>query len=223
MENIARILSESGIAYIALLMALTVHEFGHAYAADRLGDPLPRLDGRVSLNPLVHIDMLGTVILPLLMIISSVSYGGGFMIFGWAKPVRVSLPNPQHRVRDDIISTLAGPFMNLVFAVVCLLITVALYAAGLKNYVGLPAIIMEINIVLFVFNMLPVPPLDGSRILKHAVGMGELAYARLSSYGFIIVLLMINFAPIRRFISFLIGSIMSALYFLGDLILNAIN
>lgn len=82
MENIAHILSQSGIAYIALLMALTVHEFGHAYAADRLGDPLPRLDGRVSLNPLVHIDLLGTVILPLLMIISSVSYGGGFMIFG---------------------------------------------------------------------------------------------------------------------------------------------
>src|SRR5574344_2489783 len=104
-----------GISYLMLLIAITMHEYGHALFADKCGDSLPRLQGRVTINPLAHIDMLGTVILPILTI--ALSVGSNFpLVFGWGKPVEVSLSNPKTRTRVDLISTAGGGIMNLVVA-----------------------------------------------------------------------------------------------------------
>ena len=99
---------EGGILYILLLIAITMHEFGHAWFADKLGDPLPRLQGRVTVNPLAHIDPFGTVILPLLTI--AVSIGANFpIVFGWGKPVQVALNDAKNRDKIDLFSTLGAP------------------------------------------------------------------------------------------------------------------
>ena len=95
---------------ILLIISIGLHEFGHAWMADRRGDPLPRLQGRVTLNPFAHADPIGTIALPAIMIFLS----PGFGLIGWGKPVQISLPNPRTRRMDDIYITLAGPAMNLV-------------------------------------------------------------------------------------------------------------
>src|SRR6266404_2543448 len=105
------------IQYLGLLVLLTFHEFGHAWMAWKCGDDTARLQGRVSLNPLVHIDPIGTVVMPLLMIFMSGSAISQFLI-GWAKPVPVNLYNLRNPRVDDILVTLAGPWMNLLLAVV---------------------------------------------------------------------------------------------------------
>ena len=106
---------EGGILYILLLIAITMHEFGHAYLADKFGDRLPRLQGRVSLNPLVHIDTMGSVVLPILTI--TLSMGAGLpLVFGWGKPVELMLDNPKTRTKVDLLSTAGGVAMNLVVA-----------------------------------------------------------------------------------------------------------
>ena len=96
-----------GILYVLLVIAITMHEFGHAFVADKLGDRLPRLEGRVTINPVAHMDMMGTVILPILTI--ALSMGSGFpMVFGWGKPVRIMLDNPKTRKKVDIRSGAGG-------------------------------------------------------------------------------------------------------------------
>jgi Zn-dependent protease len=105
---------------ILLIISIGLHEFGHAWAADLRGDPLPRIQGRVTLNPFAHVDPIGTILIPAVMIFLS----PGFGIIGWGKPVQISLPNPKTRRVDDIIITLAGPAMNIVLCFVLLLIGV---------------------------------------------------------------------------------------------------
>lgn len=126
---------EGGILYILLVIAITMHEFGHAYVADKLGDRLPRAEGRVTLNPLAHMDMMGTVILPILTI--GLSLKTGFpMVFGWGKPVRVLLDNPKTRRKVDILSTLGGVSMNLAVALVSVLLFVGFERLGWRDFFG---------------------------------------------------------------------------------------
>lgn len=171
------------LLFIVLMLSVALHEYGHAKVADLLGDPLPRAQGRVTLNPLAHWDPLGTL-LPALFLIGPVLMGGspgGFCI-GWGKPVYISLPNPKTRVRDDILITLAGPGMNLVIAIV------AAVAGGLllrffdldsdvqQRLAGFIATTLYLNIGLIAFNLLPIPPLDGSHILRHMTRMKDETY-----------------------------------------------
>ncbi len=176
--------------YLILLASLSIHEWAHAFVADKLGDPVPRAQGRVTLNPVAHIDPVGTVFLPLLMIFLN----PGFAIFGWGKPVQVSLPNPKTRARDDMLITAAGPLANLV---------IALLVAGFAGLlfwvmpdailsVSLLKVIILLNCLLFLFNLIPVPPLDGSHFLKHAIGMRDQTYAEFARYGFVLILVLIN-------------------------------
>ena len=110
--------SEKFVLFLVLLASISIHEWAHAVTADRLGDPLPRSQGRVTLDPRSHIDLIGTIVLPMVMIFAS----PGFAVFGWGKPVQVSLPNLKSRKRDDVLITLAGPVSNLAIALITVLL-----------------------------------------------------------------------------------------------------
>ncbi|MDX1952752.1 MAG: site-2 protease family protein [Verrucomicrobiota bacterium] len=190
------------VSYLCFIPVLTFHEFAHAWMADKCGDDTARLQGRVSLNPAVHIDPIGTIALPLLAIF--LSAGGsalsGFII-GWGKPVPVNLNNlSKPRLHDTLIS-MAGPAMNILIAIVLM----PLFFAGLKleSEVMVESVQMLIFVSLFLcwFNMLPIPPLDGSHLMKHATNMSYETYFNLARYGFLILILVINFTPVREWIA----------------------
>jgi len=132
------------ISFIALIIAITIHEFSHALVADRLGDPTPRSQGRLSLNPLKHLDPIGTV----MMLVAR---------FGWGKPVPIDPYNFSHPKRDELFVALAGPVSNLILA--------SFLAIVYRFFpVSIIFVIAIINIYLAIFNLLPIPPLDGSKI-----------------------------------------------------------
>ena len=196
--------------YILLVCSLAIHEWAHAYTADKLGDLLPRTMGRVTLNPLAHMDLIGTVLFPLFMIFSPIIMGAstGIALIGWGKPVITSLGNPKTRTRDDILITLAGPLSNLII-VFASAILIYLSLKYHWNYEKLFIFAMNLNAALFVFNMLPIPPLDGSRAFKYLIGMKEETFQMLASNGFLILLVLINLPPFRHFVSSLIGTLMA--------------
>jgi Zn-dependent protease len=151
---------------LGLVLAVTVHEFGHALVADRLGDRTPREQGRLTLSPMAHVDPLGTLVLPLVAV-----FVPGAPIIGWGKPVQI---NPQALNRrmpwrlSNLLVSLAGPAMNLVMAAVASVALIGLARAGLMGLEAAKVIIgvtVVLNISLMVFNLLPVPPLDGAAIL----------------------------------------------------------
>ena len=192
------------ILFLILIASISIHEWAHAFAADKLGDPLPRAEGRVTLDPRAHIDPVGTILIPLIMIFLS----PGFAIIGWGKPVRISLPNPKTRRRDDLLITIAGPLSNLLiaFAATLFFALVASFFPLNESTENLLYIIVIINCVLVVFNLLPVPPLDGSHFLKHALNMREETYRNLAKYGFLILIVLINIPQFQLIMQFLIGS-----------------
>ncbi len=162
--GIAEILLLMVIAAPPIILAITVHEAAHAYAADALGDSTARELGRVSLNPFRHIDPVGTVLLPLMMLVTT-----GFL-FGWAKPVPVQFGRLRHPQRDMAIVGGAGPASNLVMALFwgfLLKLSLPFGDADLSMVVlqQMAGVGVSINIVLMILNMLPVPPLDGSRVV----------------------------------------------------------
>jgi Zn-dependent protease len=184
--NVAQIF----IAFVVLVFSLTVHESAHAWAALRLGDPTGRRLGRVSLNPAVHVDPVGTLLFPLVAMVTHLP------IIGWARPVPVDpryLRNPR---RDFLIIAAAGPLSNLALAVVAAvalrLVTLGPQAIGQAGIAAPLALIasraLEINLLLAIFNMIPVPPLDGSSVVaglvpeRVAVGLD-----RLRPYGFLLL------------------------------------
>ena len=191
--------------FILILICITMHEFGHAYAAYKLGDPLPKAMGRVTLNPLAHSDIVGTIILPFVMIFAT----QGMVLFGWGKPVIVSLPNPNTRVRDDILTSLAGPAMNLLLAFVGTLVFSAGAYFGSKYTVQVGQLFIIVNCALFVFNMLPVPPLDGSHFLRYALNISNEAYLKIEQYGFWILLALIFLTPFGLVLSRIISLLYS--------------
>lgn len=190
---------------ILLVVSIGIHEFGHAWVADLRGDPLPRLQGRVTLNPLAHADPIGTLLIPGIMIF----FSPGFGLIGWGKPVQISLPNPATRRMDDILITLAGPAMNLVLCLVFVLVGLALGVSFDGNLGRFLASGMLMNIGLFCFNLIPIPPLDGSRIF-YRLGLYSLElFTTLSQYGFIILIILINlpgFSGVLRYLQLLILS-----------------
>jgi len=146
---------------IALLVALTVHEFAHAAMADHLGDPTAKLEGRKTLNPLAHIDPIGTFLLPLFLIFS-----GSSIVFGWGKPVPFDDYNLKNPRRDAALISLAGPASNLILAtLLSLLFRLLLIATDSSMIAGLIIPLIILNVGLGIFNLIPIHPLDGSKIL----------------------------------------------------------
>ena len=157
-------LSSILIGFGIVIVALTIHEAAHAWTADRLGDPTARLLGRVSLNPIVHIDPIGTILLPLLAMFS------GLPILGWAKPVPVNISRLRHHRRDFMIVAAAGPASNILQAFVIAGVFRVLYDPSASDL--LPAILKDAvttNLILAFFNLIPIPPLDGGNVLAGLV------------------------------------------------------
>ena len=185
---------------ILLIISIGLHEFGHAWVADLRGDPLPRLQGRVTLNPFAHTDLIGTIILPGIMIFLS----PGFGLIGWGKPVQISLPNPKTRRMDDICITLAGPGMNLVLCAIFATI------GGLGDFdPRTQAVVIDflkmgvvLNASLVVFNLIPIPPLDGSRVALRLGLYSEEMFLTLARWGFIILLVLVNLPPFQAAMTF---------------------
>jgi Zn-dependent protease len=196
---------------VVLILAFSVHECAHAWAAWKLGDPTARMLGRITLNPLKHLDPLGSVIFPLI----GFYYGG--MLFGWAKPTPVTARNFKNYRRDDILVSLAGPASNLISATIALILLVIIKhvvaggglaiatAMALAHHFrgvsteNLPQLfpvalflyyVILLNLLLFVFNLIPVPPLDGSHILRHFLPPRALqVYDSIGMFGMIFIML----------------------------------
>lgn len=146
---------------VALIVSIILHEMAHGYAANALGDPTARLQGRLSPNPLVHIDLLGSIILPALLIISNAG-----ILFGWAKPVPYNPYNLRNQKWGEALVAIAGPAVNVFLAVIFSVIIRSAEVLSLgTSFVQMAWYIVYINILLALFNMLPIPPLDGSKIL----------------------------------------------------------
>ena len=190
-------LRNGAILFLVLLASLCIHEWAHAFTADKLGDSTPRRDGRVTLNPAAHIDLLGTIILPLLCIFV---IPGGFFL-AWGRPVMTNPSYYRHPRRDDVLVTAAGPGANLGLALLAALI--GGFASRFDPRVGdLAMLVIQINVFLAVFNLIPLPPLDGGNIMRHAVGMREETYLRIAQWSFFIFLVLIYLPPVRAMIAF---------------------
>lgn len=174
------------IAFAILISSLTFHEAAHAWTANKLGDPTARMLGRLSLNPAVHVDVIGTIAFPLIAMIT------GFPLIGWAKPVPVDMRHLRHPRRDFAIVAAAGPISNLLLAGIGAAVftvwgadastdTRELIASGLLRFVLL-------NVLLAVFNLIPVPPLDGGNILMGVVPESmAIAIDKLRPWGFVLL------------------------------------
>lgn len=189
---------------IVFLFAISIHESAHAWMANRRGDPTAYMLGRVTLNPLKHIDPVGTILLP------SIAIFAHLPVLGWAKPTPVNPRNFASPVVDDILTSVAGPVSNFIvaFAAVASLITISatsstgreivheisrgiLFGGGDSILVPITLFLFQlliINVVLAVFNLIPVPPLDGSHVLRHALSGPALAlYDRLGFFGLVLL------------------------------------
>lgn len=152
---------EQVLIIAALIMSIVLHEMAHGYMANWLGDPTARLQGRLSGNPLVHIDPLGSVIIPGLLLLSSSG-----ILFGWAKPVPYNPYNLKDQRYGEAKVAVAGPLMNIAIALVFALLIRSSVELGLPpSFVGIASYVVYINLLLAFFNMIPIPPLDGSKIL----------------------------------------------------------
>ena len=209
---------EKILLYFILVISICIHEWAHAFSADKLGDPLPRSQGRVTLDPLVHLDLLGTIIIPFVMIFLS----PGFAILGWGKPVQLSLPNHKTRTRDDILITLAGPMSNLLLAFLTVLVfgLIGNFIFLNESFLQLVSTVVNLNCLLFLFNLIPIPPLDGSHILKRVAGMSDITFIKFSRFGIFLLLVLINVTSFTTFFYQLLSGITSQFYDLFGILIG---
>jgi Zn-dependent protease len=193
------------LLFLAFVAMVALHEYAHAWTANRCGDDTPRLQGRLTLDPLAHIDWIGTIALPLILVLMGAA-SGVQMLFGWGKPVQVNLNNFHVRRRDDILVSVAGPVMNLLIVIALFAILRILQFAGI--YSGEHAILAMARLSLFLcfFNLLPIPPLDGGHIMRNLAGISDEAYAMMSRYSFLFFIMIMRSQAVGDFLSIITNS-----------------
>ena len=188
--DFANLIQTVAIYALPVLFAITVHEAAHGYAARYFGDPTAHMLGRISLNPMRHIDPVGTILMPLLLYFAT----SGAFLFGYAKPVPVNFGRLRNPKRDMVWVALAGPGANLAMAIGWTVLAYALVALGTEEqfFLEMAQAGMLVNLVMFAFNLFPLPPLDGGRILVGLLPMRQaVAVSRVEPYGFFIVLALV--------------------------------
>ena len=186
----------------ALLIAISFHEFAHAFAANAMGDPSPRAMGRLTLDPFAHMDPIGLLMLT-------------FLGFGYGKPVQVNPANFKNRFWGEIFVALAGVTMNLFLSVVFTIVYLLMVRFGVTSVILLTIIsnIVQVNVVLMLFNLLPIPPLDGYRVVKRLFigNVNPQFFWRLEQFGFVIVLILLATGIFTPFLSRAVGSVITFL------------
>jgi len=213
---------------IAFLFAISVHESAHAWMANLRGDPTARMLGRITLNPIKHIDLIGTILLPAIAAFS------GWGILGWAKPTPVNPNNFKNPVLDDVLTSVVGPISNFAVAFGAVTALLAVKSSSVSGRVIVSALangilpgsnsplepvcllffaLLEINVLLAVFNLIPVPPLDGSHVIRHFLPEGiRQAYDMLGTIGLLLLFLLggrvlsVLFVPTRNFFVRMLGA-----------------
>jgi Zn-dependent protease len=201
------------MSYVVLLFSLSVHESAHAWTALKQGDPTAQSRGRISLNPLVHIDVIGTVVMPLLMIFT------GAPLLGWAKPTPVDPRYFKSLRRGQIIVSGAGPLSNFLLA---LLFTAGLFVAGRvlpaplreQPVAQLLSLGIQLNVLLAIFNLVPLPPLDGSHVVEWALpnGMGHRYMRAIAPYGGLVLLALVMSGALFKVLSPVLELVLGLLY-----------
>ena len=205
---------------LPVLFAITLHEAAHAYAAKYFGDPTAYMLGRMSLNPVRHIDPLGTIVIPIALYVAT----SGSFVFGYAKPVPIDFGKLRNPKRQMAWVSLAGPGANFVMALLWMIIFIFLHAANVQEpfFLEMAQAGILVNILMFAFNLVPIPPLDGGRILTSMLP-NRLAdqFARIEPYGFFIVIALIYFKiltfwvmPVMYLTNLVLRTIVSPLSFL---------
>ncbi len=188
--DIAHIIQTIAIYALPVLFAITVHEAAHGYAARYFGDSTAYMLGRITLNPVKHIDPVGTVLMPLLLYVVT----AGTFLFGYAKPVPVNFGRLRNPKRDMVWVALAGPGANLAMAVAWVILGYFLVAMGVQErfFIEMTRAGLMVNVVMFAFNLFPLPPLDGGRILVGLLPMPQaMAVSRIEPWGFFIVMALV--------------------------------
>lgn len=178
---------------IPLIFAITLHESAHGWAAGRLGDPTATMLGRVTINPIPHIDPIGTIAVPGALLLMSALTGGGGLLFGWAKPVPINPRYFRNPLKAMTITAAAGPLSNLLQMIFWALLLKALAAVGFydKFVISVCAAGISVNLMLMAFNLIPIPPLDGGRIVRGLLPpQAGMAFDKIEPYGFMILLVL---------------------------------
>ena len=178
---------------IPLIFAITLHESAHGWAAGRLGDPTATMLGRVTINPIPHIDPIGTIAVPGALLLMSALTGGGGLLFGWPKPVPINPRYFRNPLKAMTITAAAGPLSNLLQMIFWALLLKALAAVGFydKFVISVCAAGISVNLMLMAFNLIPIPPLDGGRIVRGLLPrQAGMAFDKIEPYGFMILLVL---------------------------------
>jgi Zn-dependent protease len=207
--DFANVAQQLLISALPILIAITFHEVSHGLVANKLGDPTAKMLGRLTLNPIAHIDLFGTILLPFILIVAT----HGQFVFGYAKPVPINPMNFRNPKRDMAISAAAGPVTNIILASLSFLVLkgvltplaafvpVSLVGTVLRPLAMIFTSSIVINVVLAVFNMIPIPPLDGGRVLTGFLPHRQaVTFSRIEPYGFIIVIILIYTGIANSFI-----------------------